>query len=99
MMLQLNSKRALNCKWLYVKKQTLQVCERKTVVYPPLSLGDGASVVVGDVSSGEEDQVLYTSPQWDGSNWGCELLNLIWEAAAVIYLLLWLISIKKTTLW
>lgn len=37
--------------------------ERKMVVYPPLSSGDGASVVVGDVSSGEEKQVLYTSPQ------------------------------------
>lgn len=33
------------------------------VVYPPLSSGDGASVVIGDVSSGEEKQVLYTSPQ------------------------------------
>lgn len=57
--------------------------ERKMVVYPPLSSGDGASVVVGDVSSGEEKQVLYTSPQWDGANWGCESLNLFWEAAAV----------------
>lgn len=72
--------------------------ERKMVVYPPLSSADGASVVVGDVFSGEEKQVLYTSPQWDGANWGCHWI-FSGKQLLLFYLLLWLISIQKTTLW
>lgn len=33
------------------------------VVYPPLSLGYGANMVFGELSSGLEDQVVHPSPQ------------------------------------
>lgn len=70
--------------------------ERKTVVYAPLSLGYGASAVFGEISSGVQDQVVHPSSQYGDASQSFESLNPVWEAA-VLFLLLWLISTKKTT--